>query len=202
MAEFCTIADMAAFLQITIPADSEAAARAILEASAAIQNHCRQQLALVEDEAYIFDVPGYRTKLFLPELPVTEVSAVVENGTALVADDDYKLGRGGILYRLGGYYWYPGVQTVTVTYSHGYATIPQDVKDICVRAASRSYQSGLKAAQEEGLPGVQATQLGDYSVTYAEPASGSGGGGLGASAAPLLLPSEMRVLGPYRLKGA
>ena len=202
MAAFCTIADIASFLQIAIDATNAAALRAIGEASAAIQNYCHQALEEIEGDEYTFDVGPNQTKLFLPELPPTEVSEVVENTETLVVDDDYKLGRDGILYRLGAY-WYPGVQTVTVTYTHGYATMPDDIVGVCTRAASRVYQSGLRSAALAGVPGVQAQTIGDYSVQYAsEQSGGSGGGGtLGASAAPMLLDGEKRMLDRYRLRG-
>ncbi len=198
MADLCTIADIAAFLQITIAEDSAAAARAITEASAAIRNYCNQQIDQTEDE-YTFDVGERQTRLFLPELPVTAIDSVTENGTALDTTA-YKLGRGGILHRVGGY-WYPGVQTVTVTYTHGHATIPDDVKSVCVRAAARSYQAGLNAATLAGVSGVQAQSIGDYSVQFGSQTSGSDGM-LGASAAPILLPSEKRLLSRYRYRGA
>ncbi len=200
MADLCTIADVAAFLQITIAAGSTAATRAITEASAAIRNYCHQTIDEAEDDEYAFDIGDNVTKLFLPELPVTEVASVVENGVTLTATTDYKLGNHGILHRIGNY-WYPGVQTVTVTYTHGRATIPDDVKAVCVRAAARSYQAGLSAAQLSGVSGVQAQSIGDYSVQFGSQTSGSDGM-LGASAAPILLPSEKRMLDRYRYKGA
>jgi hypothetical protein len=196
---FCTVADVAAFLQLTIAANNVACLAAINEATAAIQEHCEQQISLVEDEDYTFDVGERRTMLFLPEQPVTEVSEVVENGVTLTVDVNYKLGNHGILYRVGTY-WYPGIQTVTVTYSHGYATIPEIVQDVCVRAAGRAYQTGLRSAALAGVPGVQAGTVGDYSVTLASEQGGgsSEGGTLGASAAPILLPSERRYLNRYK----
>ncbi len=200
MADLCSIADVAAFLQITIAADNASALRAIGEASDAIREHCHQVIDEVEDEDYTFDVGEQQTKLFLPELPVTEISEVVENEVTLTVDDDYRLGRGGVLHRVGAY-WYPGVQTVTVTYTHGHATIPGIVRDICARVAARSYQAGLNAAVLAGVAGVQSMALGDYNVSYGSQTSGSDGM-LGASAAPIILPSEKRMLGRYRYRGA
>jgi hypothetical protein len=204
MADLCTVADLADFLQIPIADDSAPALAAIVEASAAIRNHCRQQLDEASDDEYTFDVGERQTKLFLPELPVTEIAEVVEDGVTLTVDTDYKLGRYGILYRIGAY-WTAGVQTVTVTYTHGYATVPDDVMAVCKRAAARAYQSGLRAAETAGVAGVQANSLGDYSVQFGGEQAGSSGydgGTLGASAAPILLPSEKRILNRYRLKGA
>lgn len=198
MPDFCTISDLEAFLQITIAADSEAAARAIDEASEAIRNYCHQQIDEVEDDEVTLDCYG-GTRIFLSELPVTEVASVVEDGETLVDGTDYKLGQHGILHRLNGN-WLSGIQIITVTYTHGLATIPEDIKAICVRAAARAYQAGLRAAALAGVPGVQAQSVGDYSVQYGAEVGGgvSDGGTLGASAAPVLLPSEKRILDRYR----
>jgi hypothetical protein len=200
---FCTVADLADFLQITIAADSAPALRAITEASAAIRNHCRQTIEQVEADTHTFDVDAGRTKLFLPQLPVTAVASVVEDGTALVAGVDYKLGLHGILHRIGRT-WQSGVQIVTVTYTHGYPSGHADLetaKSVCTRAAARAYQSGLRAAALSGVAGVQAQSLGDYQVQYGAETAGSDGS-LGASAAPILLPSERAELArAYRILG-
>lgn len=203
MAAFCTVADVAAFLQIAIAADNVSALRAIDEATAAIQNYCEQVIEEVEDEDKTFDLDPRQTKLFLPELPVTDIGEVVENGETLVVDDDYILGNHGILYRVGRY-WHSGIQIVTVTYTHGYAIIPRIIQDICARAAGRAYQAGLRSAALAGVAGIQAQTLGDYSVTFGSEVGGgaSEGGTLGASAAPILLPSEKKFLDKYKLRGA
>ena len=196
---YCTVADVAAFLQVSIAADNASCLAAIEDATAAIEEHCEQTLELVEDEEITLDVGERQTKLFLPCFPVTEVSEVEEDGTVLTVDDNYKLGSHGILHRVSDY-WYPGVQTVKVTYSHGYATIPQIVKTVCARAAGRAYQAGLRAAAVAGAAGVQGQTLGAYSVTFGSEVGGgsSEGGTLGASAAPILLPSERRYLDRYK----
>lgn len=202
MGVFCTVQDIRDFLQVEV--DEAAAMRAIVEATAAIKNYCKQQIELVEDDEYTFDVTARQTKLFLPELPVVEVQKVVEDGELLVAGTDYQLGRNGILYRIGDY-WTSGVQAVEATYTHGYeADDPelQNAVDVATRAASRAYQAGLRSESSEGVPGVAAKQLGDYSVQF----SGETGGGisegvLGASASRMLLLSEKDMLNKYRLKG-
>jgi len=142
MATFCTISDLVAFLQVAIADDSASALRAIAEASASIQNYCRQQLEEVEDDEHVFDVADGCRRLFLPELPVSAVSLVIEDDEELAEDDDYKLGNYGILYRIGRP-WVSGVQMVAVTYTHGYpvgdyGSLPDDIVSVCVRAASRA----------------------------------------------------------------
>lgn len=206
MSSFAGVADLEAFLQveITTAAQVAAAERALAEATAAIQNYCRQTLSLVEDDEVTLDVFGAGDRLFLPELPVAAVSAVVEDGKTLAAGADYALGQYGILHRLGGARWARGVQVVTVTYSHGYGTLPDDIVAVCVRAASRAYQAGLRAAESDAVMGVTSKQLGDFSVSYTAETGGGGigEGVMGASAARMLLLSEKDLLNRYRLRGA
>lgn len=198
MANFATVNDIAAFLQVDITTAEQIAAanRALTEATAAIRNYCRQFLELVEDEEIVLDGHG-GTRLFLPQLPVLEVSAVVEDGEALTPATDYKLGQYGILHRVGGYRWPREVQVIAITYSHGYETLPDDIVAVATRAAARAYQSGLRASDEEGVLGVQAKSLGDFSVQYG--AESVTEGSMGASAARMLLLSEKDILNTYRV---
>jgi hypothetical protein len=193
---FCTVADIEHFLQIAVPALKLAAAnRAIIEATAAIQNYTHQALEAVVGETIILDCIG-GTRILLPELPVTALASVTEDGDLLVVDDDYKLGEHGILHRVDAY-WAVGIQIIEIEYSHGYAVIPDDIISIATRAASRAYQAGLRAEEMSGISGVTALSLGDYSVSFG--GEGAGEGVLGASAAPLLLKSEKLQLDRYRL---
>jgi len=198
MADFCSADDIATFLQVSIATAAQIAAadRACAEAAAAIRNYTHQYLELVEDEAITLDSRG-GARIFLPELPVVEVSAVVEDDTALDVDDDYKLGQHGILHRVGGAKWAKGIQIIAVTYSHGYATLPDDIVVIATRAASRAYQSGLRAAEDEASLGVQSKSLGDFSVQYGNESVADGL--MGASGVRLLLLSEKDVLDNYRI---
>ena len=193
------MADVESLLQIEITdADKIAVCeRAIGEATAAIRNYCHQYIELVSDDEITLDCAG-GTRLFLPELPVTEVAEVIEDEEVLVEDDDYKLGQHGILHRVDCD-WEAGIQIVTITYSHGYATLPDDIVAVATRAAGRVYQVGLRASDTEGVPGVSAKSLGDYSVSYASEVGGGVGEGLmGVSGARMLLFSEKDILNKYR----
>jgi len=192
---FCAKSDLEALIQTAIDeAHETAATRAITEATAIIQNYCQQTLELTEDDELTLDSRGGR-RIVLPQRPVIEVASVVEDDEELTAEDDYRLGQHGILYRLGRD-WARGVQIITVTYSHGYETIPEDIKAICARAAARVYQAGLRMAETEGVPGIASVGLGDYTVSYATREGTDGL--LGISAAPVLLPSEKEVLDYYQ----
>ena len=202
---FCTKQDLEQFLQIEIVAAKEDSAEAAITAvTAAIQNYCGQVISQVEDDVITLDCAG-GTKLFLPELPVSEVSEVIEDDELLTVDDDYKLGQWGILHRIDGN-WAAGIQIITVTYTHGYDlydALPDDIIAVCVRAAARAYQAGLRAEEMEGIPGISSKSLGDYAVSFgSEQSVGAGEAVLGASAAPLLLRSEKELLARYRYKPA
>ena len=198
---FATVQDIEAFLQIeiTTPAQVLSAQRALTEASAAIRNYTRQYLEQVDDEVITLDSLG-GSRLFLPELPVLEITKVIEDGVTLTQGVDYKLGQHGILHRTGQR-WSTGIQNITITYSHGFADIPDDIVAICTRAASRAYQAGVRSADSDGLMGVASKSLGDFSVAFAsESGGGVGEGIMGASAARMLLMSEKDVLDKYRIK--
>lgn len=200
MGRFCTIEDIEAFLQIEVEAAKEDSAwRAIDEATEAIKNYCHQVIEQVIDDVYTFDVAAGQLRLFLPELPVTNVASVVEDGEPLVegADEDYQVGVYGVLYRVGQN-WAEGIQIVEVTYTHGYQLydgLPDDIAGVCTRAAARAFQAGLKAESLGGVPGIASLGLGDYSVSY-----GTEGpeGTMGVSAARMLLLSEKDILNRYR----
>lgn len=202
MADFCAVADVELFLQVDIASDADKVAaceRAITEASAAIRNYCHQTIEEVADDATTFDVGAGRARLFLPELPVTGVASVVEDGEALVegSDEDYQVANHGVLHRVGQD-WVEGVQIVVVTYTHGYAEIPDDVAAVCTRAAARAYQAGLKASEDDGVPGIASKSLGDFAVAFTSGAGGVGEGVMGASGSRMLLLSEKDMLNRYR----
>jgi hypothetical protein len=196
---FCSIGDLQDFLQLAVTNDS-GALRAIEGASAAIQNYCHQMIRAVASDVVTLRSRG-QLVLILPEQPVTAVASVVENGTPLVNETDFTWSADGLLYRWSGA-WRLNTSvfgTVEVTYDHGYTVIPQPVREVCIRSASRAYQSGLDSAARRGLNNMQSEQLPDYQVQYAAGSVALGASSLGASAAPFLLPSEQAMLNPYRM---
>lgn len=197
---FCEYDDVVTILQLGEISASTGSAitSSIDESTSAIRNYTHQYLSFVEDDTLTIDGHG-GTKIYLPELPVTEITSVTLNGVLLTVDTDYKLGQHGILHRLNGY-WTSGIQNITIVYSHGYTTIPDDINAVCVRAASRLVQSGIVSAQFNGNPVVSSTTLGDYSVAYnSSGVSSNSSGMMGVSGARILLPSEKNILDKYRV---
>lgn len=126
---------------------------------------------------------GRRT-LQLPQVPVTSVASVTMNHgypTALVADQHYTVTRDGRLVSLA-YPWPVGAQ-ITVVYSHGYDSIPEDLARLCAALADKILTGtvGVRSVQES----IGTKQS---SVTYAATGSSS-----------VFDDSEQRVLDKYRL---
>lgn len=190
---FATEADLEAYTGTSVATDR---ATLLLDAAtAAIQAWCRQSFTQATTTVVL---PGsFGEKLTLPERPVTAVTAVAIGDTALTVDTDYvwdgahTLFRGtkvdGVLsvngpdYLIDGWgdWGGPGAQ-VEVTYTHGFATIPADIKGVCLALAARSMQSP---------DGVNSESVGTYSVSY----SRSGG-------AVSLLSEERELLNRYRVR--
>lgn len=199
MANFATVEDVEKILLIEI-SDADAIASVefhLAAATEAIQIHVEQWIEWVEDDSILLDSRG-TYKLNVPELPVTEISEVTEDGDVLVADDDYKLNQYSVLIRIGQR-WSEGIQNIGLTYSHGFDPIPDIIKSICARAASRGYQAALKSAEDEGIPGIASKSLGDFSVSYGGEGGSTGDGTLGASAARVLLLSEKDILDKFKI---
>lgn len=206
----CTVGDLQDFLQLTI-SNVPAALRAIEGATVAIQDWTYQQLIYVANDVVTLDPVG-GTSMLLPEVPVVAVGSVVESGVALVMTADYTWTADGILRRrwpqqssrvwpLTGVREFPNEpQSLVVTYSHGYQTIPGILREVCIRSASRAYQAGLRSAAQRGMIGVQAEQLPDYQVVYQRDTATGDSSSLGVSASPFLLPSEKEALSSFRMK--
>lgn len=138
MAQFASLAELEAFLQTTYDgAAAVAADQALTMASASIQNETHQRIEAVANEVVTFAVRPRTYRLFLPELPVTGVSAVTIDGVALLVTDYIVDSQTGVMHRRYLVDWARTWEsTVAVTYSHGYAVIPDDIKQETLRRAA------------------------------------------------------------------
>lgn len=190
---FATETELEAYTGQSIATD-----RAVLYldlATGAIQSYTNQTLTSVSTTAKL---PGnFGHELTLPERPVTAVTSVTLGDTVLVADTDFVWDGQHTLYRgtkvdgilsVNGPDWLingwgdwggPGA-VVTVVYTHGFGTIPNDIKGVCLALAARSLSSP---------DGVNSESVGSYSVSY----SRTGG-------AVSLLDEEKALLDRYRRK--
>lgn len=158
----------------------QAASAELVAATARVREEARQEISLVVDDVVRLDGTGGR-RLLLPEIPVVSIASVVVDGAALWADDDYYATfDSGILWRARGGAWLPlEPRVVEVTYTHGYAEIPQALKDVVLESAMRAMLNPRRVAQES---------LEGYSARFQYFQHEIGGA---------LLPSERRVVANY-----
>lgn len=163
MAALATVADLQTFMQRTFTVAETAEATLVIDlASASIQDYTGQTISAVANDVVTLD-PPYGSYLFLPELPVTAVASVTVGGTALAlgsptVDGYYWYGDTGTIRYGGyrGYAWGWAPKSVVVTYSHGYATIPDAVRAVTLEAAAQMMGSGPAG-------GLQSESIGNYS---------------------------------------
>jgi hypothetical protein len=197
--QLCSLADVQDIIQVTIPAEDLAAANAaIAAATAVVRTYTGQRLTAVAGDAVLLS--GSRGVLWLPELPVTAVSAVSVDGTAL-DEGAFAFEPSGRLLRLEDWGdglshpwgWARGYRNVSVTYDHGYDPLPADLVDVCARVAARQYLGGKRSA----LVGPHARES-DYSTVYQAEDRMDSIGAYGPTSAPLLTGHEREILSAYR----
>jgi hypothetical protein len=167
--QFATSADLAARLGLTFSADEQTRADTLLAiASGIIEDETKQTISLVTDDVYTR--PGdYDTRVRLPERPVVSVASVVLNGVALNAPDNFYVDRDelvrvnwnsviqdssfGLPWAGWGFPWW----NLVVTYTHGFAVIPQTVKNVCMEMVVRVWTNPGSVARE---------MVGNVSVVY------------------------------------
>jgi hypothetical protein len=163
---FAAVSDLAALVQTEV--NEAAAGVALASASAMIRGWTRQTISRVVDDTVSLRAPaGYERELVLPQRPVQSVSRVEINGVPLV---DWVLSSDRLL-RYCGWRYLPGRAPyldpglVTVTYTHGWAEVPEDVRAVCLDIASMTITNPS---------GLRTVQIDDYSRTFAAETIGSG----------------------------
>jgi hypothetical protein len=160
-------------------------------ASDAVRGEIQQTITAVTGDTVTVYGDGNEL-LVLPELPVTGVTGVSVGGTALNVGEYEFRARGQLLrLALAGtadsspvYYCWPAGTPVTVTYDHGYATVPGAIKSVALEIALATYANPSQVMSES---------VASYSVTYA-----FAGGATGQVAQFGLTDVQKRRLDPYR----
>lgn len=150
---FATLADFEARTGVTVDLGEVSQVEALLDdATAIIRKRTGQHITQATSTVTL--QPFRSRRLQLPELPVTAVTSVTQDGVVLVGGADYDWYETGVVVRLG---WLWALEPVTVEYTHGFATIPEDVKAECVRVAQQLAVTP---------PGVRQERFDDYTVTF------------------------------------
>lgn len=185
MTSLFTLSELASYLQRDL--DTASAQLASDMAHGRIRGWTRQTLTVATSTD---PLPIDRDTLIvrMPERPVSSIASVVINGTAIAANV------------WGGYAWdgysnefqvalLPVVASTiirpwpraVVTYTHGFATPPDDLKDVALSVAARIYDNPRGLRQES---------IDDYAYTRGGNDDNMAGAGL--------LPTEKELLRKYR----
>ncbi len=175
MATLGSLAELADHLQRDITELPAGAIQALEAATATIHAYTGQTLTLVTDDQVTLTGPG---PLWLPQVPVVTVTAVTVD-SVLLAATNYEWTVYG---RLASGWRGRWSGNVVVTYTHGYDSVPYDIRAVCWQVAARMLSNPYQYPRE---------QVGQTTVSYPQPASNVGGG-------ISLLDHEERTLDAYR----
>ncbi|WP_411094325.1 hypothetical protein [Streptomyces sp. 021-3] len=165
-----TVDQLGAWMQTEPDELPESAALVLDVASAIVRREARQDFTRGTSSALLYPRDGWAV---LPQRPVVSVEGVRAGGQT-VHPDRWRLVRDRLRLL--------DDQAVTVTYTHGYATVPGDVLAVVLSAAARVLNNPSDLRQESA---------GSVSVTYSAET-------IGAS----LAPADRDLLGRYRKRVA
>lgn len=165
-----TVQELAAWMQVDVSALPASAPLVLSTASAIVRAEARQRFTRGTTTVTLYPSRG---RVSLPQRPVLSVTGVTVRGQAL-SPSQWRLRRDTLYVR--------GCDEVTVTYTHGYASVPGDVKAVILSAAARVLNNPQDLRQEVA---------GGLSVTYAAET-------IGAS----LAPADRDLLARYRRRAS
>lgn len=154
MADFATAEELASYVQSDL--DRSTAELNLAIVSASIRTACGWSISEEVSATFVLNGTG-RPTLFMPTLRLTAVTSVTELGVT-VDPTLYEWTDSGILRRLLYGIWTSAARGVTVIATHGYATVPAEIKGACLEHAAR-----LMSSPEGGTRGYT---VGNMSETF------------------------------------
>lgn len=155
--------DVRAFLSLAASQDETLLLSLIAAASAFVLKYVDVDGFAVAAYTEKYNGPG-GTVLCPDHRPITAVTSLAVNGTAIAAsincsDSGYVFDRSGIYLR--GYRFHEGFMNVDVSYSAGYAAVPDDIKQAVVEIAAEKYQRRLRL-------GISSKSIGQESIAFSQ----------------------------------
>lgn len=149
------LTDLAAYLQQDIDTATATVVRTM--ATGIVTGYTNQ---LIETATYTHLLPiSAACTIRIPQRPVTAVTSVTVDGTALTSGTEWDWDGYSDTIALDG--WSPDNEDewqATVVYTAGYATVPDDITAVALDLAGQLYSRS---------PGVTAESIDDYRVQYA-----------------------------------
>jgi hypothetical protein len=151
-------------VQLGQPEDNPKLIAALRAASRRFRGQVGHRVNLVANDVVVLDGNG-RESILLPVWPTTAVAEVLLDDEVLTEGTDYSWSEAGILRRLGCRCWPDRLRCLQVTYSHGWAEVPEDIQEAVLERAEAGFTIPV---------GVQSKAVGGQSVTFgAQAASGA-----------------------------
>ncbi len=168
-----TVPDLEKYIQVDITDDNDAAVLLLIDfADSVIKSYCDRTFEVAASVVETLDGLGDEV-LFLSEWPVTALNSLTESGDVLVLDTDYFFYPDGRLFRgapeaVDRLRWSRARKNVVVDYDHGYAVIPDELRLVSTRLASKMFQAGEAYANAPvGATGIKSIALdGSDTVEY------------------------------------
>ena len=186
---------MALILSSDLPAEIASRSdinRLINSVSALAERYCRRTFAREVDRVEKHD-GGDWLEIFLRLTPIVSIKTVTVDGLEMDSSDYTYDAATGRLRRGNGYVhpefenWFPaGMNNVVVTYTGGYTTIPDEIKEACVQGVVQL------VAQKNRDFSLQSESFADYSWSAGNASQGIYG---------CFPPSALLMLKGYRRSG-
>ena len=124
------VSDLEAFLQQDLSDYPTEAQAAVDQGIGVVEAHCKRRFAQVTGDVRTM---RWRARIVLPDPPVSHISSITVDGI----DCPYEIDATGNAW-LGRH----GSQAV-ITYTHGFATVPEAVRLVALRLASRIFKNPM-----------------------------------------------------------
>ncbi len=162
MTTLATVEELGYFLQQSLAEYESEAEQSLALASAAVRAHCRRTFDYVEDDEIVLP---WRPRIFLPNPPISSIASVEIDGIEV----SYQRDPSGSIYPPDA----TSDTDVRIVYTHGFATLPDEVRLVTLRLASRIFKNptGRVSFQADSLNYQGATDIapriltGDEAVT-------------------------------------
>ncbi len=139
-----SLSDAKYYIGITSTTEDVIIEEIINGVSSAFNSYTQRKLAVTDYDIYLDG--NKKPILFLPAWPIISVSSVIEDGTTLTEDDDFKVYYDlGFLYRVDDN-WSEGKKNIRVQFAAGYdclgtsPTLPHDIKLACLKQVAFEYK--------------------------------------------------------------
>ncbi|MDP9184812.1 MAG: hypothetical protein M3O29_03970 [Actinomycetota bacterium] len=172
MADLATVADLNNFSQLALDPADTSAAFLLSVASGMIRRYLEQDITVTTNDVEYADPVG--PVVLLRQLPVTSVSLVettTDGGVTwtTVAPANYTVSkRQGVVAARPwtGIQWGADPESWRITYTHGYATVPDEINGVCCSIAARFYSTPA---------GIDMERTGQRQVKYSLESAGFSG---------------------------